>query len=1245
MMKTVRLSAGGSGVGFGGLQTQPDVFSGDDPQPTQALHVDDGTVKNVAVSSAAAAAAVFSGVEGSSVEACGPALDDGAGPQAAHDVWSGMAQPKRRLAPMEQLTGMAHDRPEIIAIMPFKPAFTDPPPAGKAERLGQTSAVKTSRYTDVGRFIESRRRVTRLRHAVSARVVATAAAGSPALRSEIDRRAAAVVSELDALSDSSAFMLGVARAMVKLRGQLDLRDDVHRVDPQRVFAQHVVPTGLQGFKQAFDGAFKVHGAYAPGSYGVVDVMQRLGYDQDTARSTFTSSKLWLQLVHDLREAVRDHSLEFADLPDTQRRQDRSPAVIGKLAGVKYFRISTQLKALPSVADICGQDGDADLSRVVALVDEGYRTLYDGTQFRTEESRIAALVHIVAREHRYSVGLGQADVVRTLRERFGFQASPGTDNSSMFDAVFGTPGASVTDVPTQFPGSLTALAHRQVEQDGVVLTFESRYLETGVGTFTPGSAYHVDGVMEVTSAGFRTARLDELATSLSGALDRFSRVMSGLDLLASGRPSAAGPVEETVSGPLALLEATVGRVVDMRTGHAVPDVANDPVSVVYAAARDDTRLRALLFLLAVARLAQAEGGGLVPSFERLFGPGKPRVVEHLIDRVVARLLKKAHATNAVVLLPGITDTSIPLEALKTALRSGSSSVKIVDNVMAATLHAFVDKDRGLVDGKTRYSGLQDTVVLMLAFDIMCAAMHAYSGKKIVGESHVMPGTQFETPCLVLGIDRSARLGSVTTIRSRLQREVALVGQLVCTIVAVMANLASSAVALTNHLGSQGSRAALARITAVVGGERLRALCTEQQVMLLAAAVSDLVTVARRTADPGAIVHLDAPGSSQHAAALVEAALGDSEFALGRGYNKRIITVGLPHGIAERLRQVVDLRTVKQGGFRTRQADLIRIVVHKVDVQMGDLVFRPLSFMFELSRFPVRDPALHLPLPDGAGLRHAIACLPSRDFGASEGPTMTYPDPRDLDLPGQTSRALTFSDPDHGFLARPERRELLRNHALSYLLETYVRLLTGLSLADHLFDVDEQAPTLTPAFVAQLLAARADVVGTASARREVVPTSSTGLLAGRRVGPGAVPVPQRAQETKAALAFDARDVAVRDAATVAGLARELTSISDPLVISRRLLAPKQFDRVFSVVVDPDEFEVDVDATSRTAVGRQALESLRRMGEVVPVPASTAERLAHGRSSVHEPLRLRSRDRGAGDMAFERYFVTVEPAFGAR
>lgn len=1277
MIKTSRLKAGGAAVGFGGLQTQPDPLDGGAFIGAKALTVEQGrSVATAAqsvssIASAAAQGAVLFGSKGAVVLGSQGSETQGTSVQSTHDIWSGAAHSKRRMRPMEQLTGLAHDRPEIVAVMPFQPAFFDAPKAGKLELFGQSVAVKADRMTPVGRFIDAQRHVRRLRRITATRVVASAARASEPLRVEILRRKTNVESELDALSDAIAFMLNTVRAMVKLRGQLDLRDDVHKVDPQQVFAQHVVPLRTQAVRSALDSAIKALGTYAPSAYSVVDMMQRLGYDRQTVQDTFSSTKLWLQCMHDLREMLRDHSLEFADLPDTQRQHDRSPFIVGRLAGARYFRVSSELTQLPSLEKIGEEKELAGFSKVIAQIDQGFRSLYEGTHFGSEESRMAALVHLVSKEHRYSMGLSQPDVRRVLRDQFGFEPVDGQDNSAVFDAVIGLPGTSATDMTDQFEGSLAALAHRRVDQDLAVMTFESRYLDAGSDTFTPGSAYHVDGIMDVGPDGFATTRLDELSRTLGTALDRFTRIMVGMDMLSSGRPLDdpasldAGSAGNTTSNPLALFEATVGRIVDTKSGRPQPVVTNDPISVVYAHAHKDTRLRALLFLLTLARLSQVPGGGLMPAFEQQFSVEKSKVIDHFTKMIVGRLRNKLPTVNAAIVAPGVLDSSIAVESLKDALRAGSPAVIMVDAMIASLLHVFVVKNRGLKDGRTRYGGVQDTVLLMVVFDLMCAAMHTYSGRKIVGETQFLPGTQFAADCFVINAEKGVtRLESVAQIRSRLQREVALVGQLVCTVTAVMANLLSSTLKLSDHLRSPGSKAALARITAAVGNnERLKALFTEQQVMMLGATVADIIDLARRKNpdadgsgnlnDDEEIRFMDEAESTPQAAAEVEAAFSDPEFTLSKGYNKRIITVGLPHGIAERLRQVVDTRSMKPGAFRTRQADMVRIVIYKVDAQMGDLVFKPLSFLFELSRFPVRDTGKHLPLRAGATLRDVISCMPTRDFGSSTGATLTYPDPRDLGVPGSTARELTFADPDHAFLTRAERRELLKNHALSHLLCAYIRLLTGVSLADHHFDLDEPPAALAPAFLTQVLTARAGHVDTvlrfrthAGARADDAVdlfSSHRGRLQPRaqKNASNAAPAARALDDMDP----DAKTVTLHDARTLSGLTRELTTMSDPLMVSKRVMSPKQFDRVFSVIVDPDEFEIDEEATSRTPIGRQALTALIKQGEVTSVPASAAERFLHAQSNAGEPLRLRSRDRSAGDMAFERYFVIVEPAFGAR
>ena len=106
----------------------------------------------------------------------------------------------------------------------------------------------------------------------------------------------------------------------------------------------------------------------------------------------------------------------------------------------------------------------------------------------------------------------------------------------------------------------------------------------------------------------------------------------------------------------------------------------------------------------------------------------------------------------------------------------------------------------------------------------------------------------------------------------------------------------------------------------------------------------------------------------------------------------------------------------------------------------------------------------------------------------------------------------------------------------------------------------------------------------------------------------------------------------------MSRMLTPQSNSLYVSRRMIAPKQFDRVFNVIIDPYDFKVDIDKTSATPYGKSALELMIKSGEIVPTSSPSAMFMGRRETSVvtHE---FRPRDASQGDMTFEKYIVTIE------
>ncbi len=131
------------------------------------------------------------------------------------------------------------------------------------------------------------------------------------------------------------------------------------------------------------------------------------------------------------------------------------------------------------------------------------------------------------------------------------------------------------------------------------------------------------------------------------------------------------------------------------------------------------------------------------------------------------------------------------------------------------------------------------------------------------------------------------------------------------------------------------------------------------------------------------------------------------------------------------------------------------------------------------------------------------------------------------------------------------------------------------------------------------------------------------------------------------------------TLSSFSRMQTSLSNAAAVSKQILMPKQFDRVFNVIIDPDEFELDFARTTRTPYGNIALQQLIKRGDIVPATSHLAERNLKSYLPLRQELnrvlsrptykgrpdpninnfKFRDRNRSEGDLMFEKYFITIE------
>jgi hypothetical protein len=337
------------------------------------------------------------------------------------------------------------------------------------------------------------------------------------------------------------------------------------------------------------------------------------------------------------------------------------------------------------------------------------------------------------------------------------------------------------------------------------------------------------------------------------------------------------------------------------------------------------------------------------------------------------------------------------------------------------------------------------------------------------------------------------------------------------------------------------------------------------------------------------------------------------------------------------------------------------------------------MFELSRFIVRNDSL-IKDYQASTESDVIEQFPTRNFTeiTSAGNSIQYLMPS----PGETA---ALSDDTYAFLTDKQKYELYRNHVLSYLLEAYIDVMTGNQTSEKCFDIIEPASMGSNEFVSSLVNYCANhlndtytMTNTMTTTTEnshvfFAPTSTTKVLASNAANRTVKLSPQNAHEYSSGIAgldsFSAlktniqgspvaerllttqsalsnvtvgtSDTAIHTLAIINEYSRMFTSMSDANNFARRTIQPKQFDRVFNVLIDSNAFDIDIAKTEKTIHGKQALDLLVKAEDVVTINEMTTSRSLVNNNV--QRMRFRKRNTFEGDLLMDKYIVTIEVVEG--
>lgn len=343
--------------------------------------------------------------------------------------------------------------------------------------------------------------------------------------------------------------------------------------------------------------------------------------------------------------------------------------------------------------------------------------------------------------------------------------------------------------------------------------------------------------------------------------------------------------------------------------------------------------------------------------------------------------------------------------------------------------------------------------------------------------------------------------------------------------------------------------------------------------------------------------------------------NESFLPNKGNNKRIMSVGIPPRLIRRFTST--RKTLVGSETRNFMDGVMRLRLYKVDRLHPDIVYRPQEYLFETTRFPTR-------------------VIGNWDFDTLVGdvsdltriPTKVY---RHSDTAGQSSFVLnrTFSDAftDYGdFLTPDERFQVYTNHATSFLAEEYLRWFTDCDYDEtRLYNYTQLNRSLRNAEVQYTN--YLNTLSTSIRSRSSTTNSPTAVsaeftypLTGNTV---TIPVVSTSQRTP-------NPTSSTDSITI-NMTNTLMSyfMQDTLSHAlsehqRRIVYPKKFDRVFNVVFDPDDFQVD-----ETSSDSSSLDLMRRRAIIVKNDSPAGSRPSY-----------RHRDTTPNDITLDEYFVTIEP-----
>jgi hypothetical protein len=1181
----------------------------------------------------------------------------------------------RVFRPSEKITGIAQDRPEIILLSDFLPLYDLTHPSKLAS--------KSDQLTDAGLLFDARMNELSIndmtvRTFIDAAI--SASKNSTLLKNATSQNA------YEELMMLATLLRQIVQRTQRTREMLDMRDYRHVVGVANVANR----TGnvLSSFQE------KVLNP----SYKLQDFLGERGF---TNVDSFSSTKLLQQSLKEYRTI-----LENCDITYQSQKDDTDPFRL--FPQETTFSYNPGAASLPFINDLRKISFDRiDDNSAVDVLEAGWRTLYNSA-FLNDVDTLAGRLCLFTQENRYSAGISKTDVQNELSDKFGYVVSSNAANTTAFEAMFGNCTEDVSTIPTVVDDTLLNIAYTRAGPDVAVLNFENSYLSVGTSVITPGSEYYIDSVLETfnqttkgTNVSLSFDRLKELSNRINTSLRALTIISKGMNF--NAEPEAA--VRSTTRKRLAL---DSGVAATSRANYPYPLelvqqlqdtlLENGSLKPEYNASwipglfkLNSSRLKTMLFLFSVSQALRNRNDTsdfTIPAITAA-QTDLPTTVNETItntaevqDRLLVKLLDEAKALINVNYASAVNSTSefeayITYDDIKNSFLSGDPLWSTVNSILTS-YYTWISETTNVFNvGRTRYRGMIDTAMMMSLFDIVTRFIAKHS-------DITLSKPPYTRPRLLGDRDASTTLFNVyrtptsldTTFSQQIIEKVSFYKKnLLIGNYATIGSLYEINSLISDHIDfftNENTQRAIddlrASFPSTIDPRFMRMVFYEQQSMLMSSNLTDTLDIAQNSGQTTALKVYDQSLRISDFKDYCLKVFSDPSFTAFRS-NAKIMSVGIPVGFAEHLKGLVKINAAGQlTGNARKQNDIVTISVYKTDVRFPDVIFKPQQFKFELSRFPVRNARLYPAIPKTASLTDVINRIPTRDIlqgKIGDADAVQYGS-QDISV-SQTQSfgdlnkeiSVAYSTPDYDFLSANEKAQLLKNHAISFMLELYLKALTDMHVAEHMFYVDAGLADVTVSQDVQedLLKHVLSYVANTNSMRDQAETPDNEITFRRRyryndnVKMGYidtftaaaksinVDISQKTlSEVVSELQTSDRDVinkTINDVLKVAAVHTNLTSTKD---VTKAAFAPRQFDRVFNLLVDPDDFEIDIQQTNSTPSGKEALQSMSSEGLIVAKLDASKLTTSNPFLAPTTAFTFTQTNKNNGDFALDKYFVSV-------